>query len=617
MRLEKAAAAGIALLVISSVMAGSAVAATADTTTEQIGYTQQNGAQYVGDTVTLKTNGSNPAADWTVLGPDGTALVEQKSTSSITFEANAAGSYDVSFTVPDGDNTTYNEVHPAFDISKQRDYVKLSSPSPSSAKPGEAVSFSATDSSGAPINGTLEFSARSVAINGTTEVTFQEAGEFEVTLNPTDTETTDYYVDSSQATYERNVSVSYDTVDLAVAAYDDSNNSGTEFAPSETVQFKVTTAGGTPVADAEVAVDNQTLVTDGNGYTETTFDSEGAYEATAVKATGDGTKYTDATVALDIAYATENLSLSVMDSETNAQTTFNASEQIQFKVTGDSGNGVENVEVAVGAATTVTTDSNGQATASVNNVGSYTVTASKANTGGTTFASDSVGIDVLSDGSGSGAAETVTLEGISTVAEGASKSFDVVLSEAPNGINGYDVTVSVPGTTNATVTDATYNENFGTIGNATVSGDGTSVNFKVTDIAGYVDNGDLENEDILLGTVEVTGQAGGKATLSPTVNEVENGTEDPVGAVGQDTELEVIDVPTLVGTDQPADNDGDGVYEDLNGNGETDYSDAVTLYETFEEPDVQDNTGLFDLTGDGSVGFGDVIRVYEMTQTTN
>lgn len=72
-------------------------------------------------------------------------------------------------------------------------------------------------------------------------------------------------------------------------------------------------------------------------------------------------------------------------------------------------------------------------------------------------------------------------------------------------------------------------------------------------------------------------------------------------------------VPTLPGMNAPAqDLDGDGLAEDINGNGRLDFADVTVLYDSIDSPAVQDNWSAFDFDGDGLVNMGDVTELFGM-----
>jgi uncharacterized membrane protein len=60
----------------------------------------------------------------------------------------------------------------------------------------------------------------------------------------------------------------------------------------------------------------------------------------------------------------------------------------------------------------------------------------------------------------------------------------------------------------------------------------------------------------------------------------------------------------------PGDLDGDGLYEDVNGDGELNTGDAQALFSNRDAPAVQNNAGAFDFNGDGSVNTGDAQALF-------
>jgi PKD repeat protein len=69
--------------------------------------------------------------------------------------------------------------------------------------------------------------------------------------------------------------------------------------------------------------------------------------------------------------------------------------------------------------------------------------------------------------------------------------------------------------------------------------------------------------------------------------------------------------PLCTGCGEPADLDGDGKYEDVNGNGVQGFGDVVTLFDNLQSEPITENTELYDYNDNGVVGFGDVIRLFE------
>ncbi|WP_226012383.1 cellulase family glycosylhydrolase [Halomicrobium salinisoli] len=61
----------------------------------------------------------------------------------------------------------------------------------------------------------------------------------------------------------------------------------------------------------------------------------------------------------------------------------------------------------------------------------------------------------------------------------------------------------------------------------------------------------------------------------------------------------------------PTDPDGDGLYEDLNGNGEVDYADVVSYFTNMEEPAMTDNAEYYDYNDNGEVDYADLVDLFQ------
>ena len=72
-----------------------------------------------------------------------------------------------------------------------------------------------------------------------------------------------------------------------------------------------------------------------------------------------------------------------------------------------------------------------------------------------------------------------------------------------------------------------------------------------------------------------------------------------------------VTVPVLPGqTNPPTDPDGDGIYEDLNGNGRLDFADVVLYFNQMKW--IKDNNLVcaFDLNGNGRIDFADIVALF-------
>lgn len=69
--------------------------------------------------------------------------------------------------------------------------------------------------------------------------------------------------------------------------------------------------------------------------------------------------------------------------------------------------------------------------------------------------------------------------------------------------------------------------------------------------------------------------------------------------------------PDITGNgNAPTDPDGDGVYEDVNGDGEVSIFDVQALYSNIDDSTVQNNPSQFDINGDGEVSIFDVQTLF-------
>jgi PKD repeat protein len=101
-----------------------------------------------------------------------------------------------------------------------------------------------------------------------------------------------------------------------------------------------------------------------------------------------------------------------------------------------------------------------------------------------------------------------------------------------------------------------------------------------------------------------------------------DGTTGLVGAMGDEGpsggadagsayvfELAALDGPAVDG--RPArDADGDGRYEDVDGDGRQSFDDVVTLFESLDAPSVESNPDAFDFNRNGRLDFDDLLALF-------
>ncbi|MBP1928165.1 PKD repeat protein [Methanolinea mesophila] len=64
-------------------------------------------------------------------------------------------------------------------------------------------------------------------------------------------------------------------------------------------------------------------------------------------------------------------------------------------------------------------------------------------------------------------------------------------------------------------------------------------------------------------------------------------------------------------TNLPTDPDGDGIYEDMNGNGFSDFNDVVLFFKQMEWVQANEPIVLFDFNHNGIIDFNDIVRLFK------
>ena len=190
------------------------------------------------------------------------------------------------------------------------------------------------------------------------------------------------------------------------------------------------------------------------------------------------------------------------------------------------------------------------------------------------------------------------------LARNAATTGDLLADALPEGLSGYRVTVGVGDTGIARIEGTSYPDAFGPTEDPQVADDGSEVTVKAADAGENVDPGG--GETVLAG-IEFAAQSPGTTQITITVHEMDDDEGSPVLANSVGGTLEVIDLRTVGGNDTPTDPDGDGRYEDVNGNGQVDYDDVVVLFTEKETGAVQNHPDAYDLNDNGVVDFDDIV----------
>lgn len=194
-----------------------------------------------------------------------------------------------------------------------------------------------------------------------------------------------------------------------------------------------------------------------------------------------------------------------------------------------------------------------------------------------------------------------------TVEKPTTTTVDVTLSGAPNGLRKYNVTVEGP-------KDASVNtvepDLIGGTGFQIVSTADGRVTARAVDLVGLV--GPFETEEILYtatyaGTIESN-------NITVKVNTLVDNDGNPMDKARVNITViqqqGLFDEPLFPGApNPPEDPDGDGLYEDLNGDGAVNFGDAISLAFLDTGALTPEQRLAFDFTGDGEVTFGDAVEL--------
>lgn len=200
---------------------------------------------------------------------------------------------------------------------------------------------------------------------------------------------------------------------------------------------------------------------------------------------------------------------------------------------------------------------------------------------------------------------TVVVDSIA-VGNGKTGTAELLARWLPNGLSGGSITVSLTSPDVATVSDASVADSFG-VSEATVSDDGSSVRVRFADVDRKIQSV-VGGVDVSLGTVTIQGNATGTTDIEIDVRQLndDDGTELETDT---QTGLVVVGPPPVTGGNPPTDPDGDGLYEDVNGNGRLDYDDITSLFQNFESDSVRLNEAAYDFNENGALDFDDIVEL--------
>jgi PKD repeat protein len=192
------------------------------------------------------------------------------------------------------------------------------------------------------------------------------------------------------------------------------------------------------------------------------------------------------------------------------------------------------------------------------------------------------------------------------VGSGSTGTVSLTASSLPAGFSGARLTVSVSNPEVASITGISFPDALG-LTESSISDDGSSATIRVADVDTNVQSGAM---DISLATLDVRANGGGTTDLTVSIEQMD---DEAGNAIEAETRNGIVvgGPQTVVGDAAPTDPDGDGHFEDLNGNGRLDYEDVQVLFSNMDSDSVRLNTGAYDFNENGQIDFADVAALYE------
>lgn len=190
-------------------------------------------------------------------------------------------------------------------------------------------------------------------------------------------------------------------------------------------------------------------------------------------------------------------------------------------------------------------------------------------------------------------------------------TYDIVVEGADNDVSGYDFTVAVDNVDVAEITDGELVAFGGELGDVSIAEDGSSVSFEEA-----VGEQNVGEENFTIATVTLsTGEQEGETVFSVVDDaEIQDNDGDEYAITPDTANVTVTEAPSapdVTGDGNPAtDTTGDGLYNDVDGDGEFNIFDVQALFQHRNSDAVQENVELFDFTGNGEVTVFDAQELF-------
>ncbi len=202
---------------------------------------------------------------------------------------------------------------------------------------------------------------------------------------------------------------------------------------------------------------------------------------------------------------------------------------------------------------------------------------------------------------------SISIQGVSLMA-GETAEAKLVISAAPSGVAGYDIEVALESADVAQVVDVEFPD-LGLTEHELVSG--SRVRLKAVDTRKRLQPGQT---GATIATIVFKGVREGttRANINVRMIDDDSGNRFSPQTTSASVTVTGMHCPLLPGLDSPSrDLDSDGLCEDVNGNGRSDFADLVELFTDWETPAVQGHTAAFDFNGNGRLDLADMVALFE------
>jgi hypothetical protein len=185
---------------------------------------------------------------------------------------------------------------------------------------------------------------------------------------------------------------------------------------------------------------------------------------------------------------------------------------------------------------------------------------------------------------------------------------DLILTSAPQGLQRYDVVVRVSDSSVAQlngVTAPALDPRYSQV----IQSSSSTMEIRAVDFDDVIQSG---AKSIVLAHVALTTLKPGKADLMAEAKVLTDDLDHGISAASQGFTL-TVKLPPIGGSSRsPHDLDGDGLYEDIDGDGTLTILDAIIFDFNYDTPEVQKYSRYYDFNGDGRVDFADVLRLLKV-----